>query len=206
MEVRNGMILRDHQSLFADLAPAGCYVALRAGFFAPEAELNLFPPEWINHYTFSGLALADPLLRWCQENSGYARWGEIDSFVGTSFMRDYRSFGFEFGGVVSIHGTQEMPKRSLGIFARSDRELRVSEMKEIERVLSRIHSDEPEMPTEAQMEALQLYSKGYLHKQVAHELQLSVGGVKARLRGAADRLGAKTLREAASIAASRGLL
>ncbi|OOY06701.1 autoinducer binding domain-containing protein [Thioclava sp. F28-4] len=206
MEDRNDTMLSDFQSLFAERAPAGCYIALRAGFFAPEAELNLFPADWINHYTFSGLALADPLLRWCQENSGYARWKDIDSFVGTDFMRDYRKFGFEFGSVVSIHGTEEMPKRSLGIFARADRELHVSEMEEIETVLARIHAAEPEMPTEAQMQALQLYSKGYLHKQVAHELQLSVGGVKARLRGAADRLGAKTLREAASIAASRGLL
>ncbi|KFE35659.1 helix-turn-helix transcriptional regulator [Thioclava atlantica] len=200
------MNLSDFQSLFAELAPAGCYVALRVGFYAPEAELNLFPAEWIDHYTLSGHALADPLLRWCQENAGYARWRDIDGLAATRVMRDYQSFGYTFGSVVSIRGTLSMPKRSLGIFARSDRDLLDSEMEEIQKSLSRIHAYEPKALTDAQLEALQLYSRGYLQKEIAYKLQISVGAVKARLRGGADRLEARTLREAAHIAASRGLL
>lgn len=199
------MILSDFTNEFSELAPAGCYVALKAGFYAPEAELNLFPADWTEHYTRAGLALSDPLMRWCLNNSGHARWRDIKSFTGTHFMRDYRSFGLEFGCAVSIHGTEKMPKRSLGIFSRSDREFLDSELEKLELLLLRIHTYQPKVPTAAQLEALELYSKGYLQKQIAHELQLSIGGAKARLRGAAARLGARSLRDAARIAASRGL-
>jgi LuxR family transcriptional regulator len=206
MELPASMNLKDCRSRLADLAPAGCYVALRVGFYAPEAELNLFSTGWIDHYTISGHALSDPLLLWCQSNEGCTRWSDIDGLDLANVLRDYQSFGYRFGSVVSIRGNEAMRKRSLGIFARNDREPYESEMDEIREIVLRLHSYEPKPMTNAQLEALRLYSQGFLQKQIAHELKISVGAVKARLRGGADRLGAKTPREAAIIATSRGLL
>ena len=200
------MNLEYYQTRLADLSPAGCYVALRVGFYAPEIELNLFSKEWIDHYTFSGHALADPLLLWCHQNEGSARWSEIIDLGSSDILQDYQSFGYRFGSVTSVPGTLSMPKRSLGIFARTDREPLETEMSEIDEILYELHSNKPAQLTQAQLDALRLYSKGYLQKQIAHELSISVSAVKARLRSGADRLKASTLREAASIAANRGLL
>lgn len=200
------MILDNYRKHLADLSPAGCYVALRAGFYAPEDELNSFSKEWINHYTLFGHALADPLLSWCHQNEGYARWSDITNPDRSDVMRDYQSFEYKFGSVVSIHGTLSIKKRSLGIFARSDRQPLETEMDKIEQILQKLHLYEPAQLTTAQVEALRLYSKGYLQKQIAHELNVSVSAVKARLRGGADRLKVSTLREAALIASNRGLL
>jgi aldose 1-epimerase/LuxR family transcriptional regulator len=37
------MRLAECKEVFASIAPAGYYVALRLGFFSPEDELNTFP-------------------------------------------------------------------------------------------------------------------------------------------------------------------
>ena len=206
MELQNVMNFKDFRNRLTELAPAGCYVALRVGFYAPEDELNLFSTDWIDHYTLSGHALSDPLLLWCQKNDGYTRWSDVESSGFAGVLSDYWSFGYNFGCVVSIRGTTSMRKRSLGIFARSDREPNQIEMDEIKKILYKLHSYEPRPLTKAQLDALRLYSQGLLQKQIAHELQISVGAVKARLRGGADRLEVGTPREAALIAASRGLL
>lgn len=200
------MNFKDYRRRFADLAPAGCYVALRVGFYAPEAELNSFSSDWIDHYTLSGHALADPLLLWCHQNEGYARWSDITGLGIADVLHDYRSFGYRFGSVVSIPATVSMRRRSLGIFARSDREFHALEMDEINEALQKMHTYAPNPMTKAQLEALRLYSQGYLQKEIAYTLKISVGAVKARLRGGADRLEVKSPREAALLAVSRGLL
>ncbi|SFN57310.1 LuxR family transcriptional regulator [Thioclava dalianensis] len=206
MEVPKVMNLTDFQDRFAELAPAGCYIALRLGFYAPEAELNLFSAEWIDHYTLSGYALADPFLLWCQKSEGHVRWSAFESLGLSKVLLDYHRFGHSYGGVISVQGTPKMPKRSLGVFARNDREFTDAELAELDATLRKIHSFVPQALTEPQIAALRLYSRGILQKQIAYELQISVTAVKGRLRGAADRLGVKTLREAAHVAASRGLL
>lgn len=200
------MRLENFRDQFANLAPAGCYIALRVGFYAPQDEINLFPSKWIDHYTLSGLALIDPLMRWCQKNAGSTRWSDIEGLGMADVLGDYRSFGLGFGSVVSIPGTSAQPKRSLGIFARSDREPDSAEMAEMKTLLYKLHTHEARQPTKAQLEALRLYAQGKLQKQIANELGISVGAVKCRLKGGAERLEVRTPVEAAFVAARRGLL
>ncbi|PFG62236.1 LuxR family transcriptional regulator [Thioclava sp. ES.031] len=196
----------DCKPLFAELAPEGCYVAIRVGFYAPEVEMNLFSAEWIDHYTRIGGALSDPLLHWARDNSGHAHWHEISVPGKTSILADYERFGLSHGCVVSIPGSDEVPKRSVGIFARHDRNFSASELSKLEQALKNLHEDGAKPLTGPQLEALKLYSEGYLYKQIAHTLDISQGAVKLRLKNGADRLKARSVREAAHIAASRGLL
>ncbi|MBU2359375.1 MAG: autoinducer binding domain-containing protein [Alphaproteobacteria bacterium] len=165
----------------------------------------MFAPDWVDHYTLSGHALSDPLLRWCQKSEGIVRWSDVECPYTSDVLLDYKAYGYRYGTVVSIRGTSTQPKGSLGVFARKEREPSDAEMAEIRRIISELHADEPRQMTKAQLEALRLYAQGFLQKQIAHELNISVGAVKARLRGGADRLNVKTSREAALIAASRGL-
>lgn len=51
-----------------------------------------------------------------------------------------------------------------------------------------------------------MLSTGMRYKQMAYALGISESAVKARLKGAAQRMNAKTAAQAASVAASRGIL
>jgi len=199
------MKLQNCRSQLAELSPSGCYVALRLGFYSPEEELNTFARDWIDHYTLAGHALVDPLMLWCQKNDGCARWSEMEDLGVENILEDYQAFGYHYGCVVSIPGTPGMRRRSLGIFARSDREPLDAEMDQLQKIIYKLHIYEPSLPTQAQLDALRLYSQGLLQKEIACALSISVGAVKARLRGGADRLNVRTPREAAFIAISRNL-
>ncbi|KEO54950.1 helix-turn-helix transcriptional regulator [Thioclava pacifica] len=194
------------KTLFSELAPAGFYVAIRVGFYSPELEMNHFSPEWIDHYTRVGGALSDPLLQWARDNAGHAHWRDIALALKSQVLNDYARFGLGHSCVVSVLGSRENPKRSVGIFARRERDFNASELAEFEAILKNLHEDSGRCLTEPQLEALRLYAKGFLYKEIAHELDISQGAVKLRLRNGADRLDARSVREAAHIAASRGLL
>ena len=64
------------EEAFADLAPAGYYIAVRLGFAFPLAEYVAFPKPWVDLYGREGLMLDDPAVRWAYDNTGAARWSE----------------------------------------------------------------------------------------------------------------------------------
>jgi DNA-binding CsgD family transcriptional regulator len=192
--------------LLSKFAPGGYYIALRVGFYAPERELNGFASEWSDHYTREGLALVDPYMRWCQGNLGILRWSDVDLPDPSAVASAYRRFGFLFGASASIGGTATVPKRSFGVFAHPQREFRDDELSFLHRALGQLHDASNDVLTPAQAAALRLLSQGKRQKEIAMLLGISISAVKARLKSAAQRLGASTPIEAASIAASGGML
>ncbi|TMV71927.1 LuxR family transcriptional regulator [Thioclava sp. BHET1] len=196
----------EYQATFSRIAPAGYYIALRLGFYAPEEEVNTFPKAWVEHYTAAGLALFDPFLQWCHANSGARRWGEIDLPDPVQVIPAYKEFGLAYGAVVSVQGTPQRPRRSFGVFARFEREFHSSELEELQDILIDLHQGAQQSLTEAQREVLRMVSSGLRQKQIAHALGISLSAVKSRLKSAADRLEAKTPAEAAYIATTKGLL
>jgi len=194
---------------FAELAPAGFYVALRMGFFAPEDELNALPPAWVDHYTVHGLALYDPLLRWVYGGHGAMRWSDLRLSDPRRVLAAYAAHGLRYGAVVCVSAQEARPRRSFGYFARSDRELADAELADLEAHLRSVHfHDEAAVAplTRAQTEALRLLARGMRLKEIAHALDISESAVKLRLKGAMARMDARTPVQAASIAAARGLL
>ncbi|MBD3764122.1 MAG: autoinducer binding domain-containing protein [Rhodobacterales bacterium] len=203
------MRLAECSALFAELAPAGFYVALRMGFFAPEDELNALPPDWVDHYTVNGLALFDPLMRWVYGGHGTMRWSDLRLSDPRGILSAYAAHGLRFGAVVCVSAQESRPRRSFGYFARSDRELTEAELAALEAHLRAAHfHDEAEAPplTRAQTDALRLLSRGMRLKEIAHALDISESAVKLRLKGAMARMEARTPVQAASLAAARGLL
>lgn len=192
--------------VLSKFAPGGYYVALRLGFYAPERELNGFPADWTAHYTREGLALGDPYMQWCQRNPGVARWSAIDLPDPSAVGAAYRRFGLLFGASVAIGGTEAVPRRSFGVFAHPRREFRDDELSFLLRALAQLHAAGNDVLTPAQAAALRLLSQGKRQKEIAMLLGISISAVKARLKSAAQRLGASTPIEAASIAASSGML
>ncbi len=203
------MRLADFTDVFARIAPAGHYAAVRLGFFSPEEESNTFAQDWGLHYTVNGLALHDPLMRWVYSGSGARRWSELDLPDPLGVLRAYADFGMPYGTVVSVTADDARPSRTFGYFARDDRELTDAENADLEATLRALHLGETEDAqglTRAQAEALRLLSRGMRLKQIAFALGISESAVKARLKSAVARMDARTPAQAASLAAERGWL
>ncbi|MCE6957539.1 LuxR family transcriptional regulator [Cereibacter sphaeroides] len=192
---------------FATIAPAGAYVALRIGFFAPEEEHNLFPTAWIETYTAAGYALRDPLMHWAIRTEGTIRWSAICLVDTVGVLAAYRSHALRFGCVVSLSArSSPVRKRSFGLFARSDREFTDEEIRQLWQRVAQLHGIGVDPLPKTQAEVLRMLTEGIRYKAMADRLGISEAAVKARLKSACARLGARTPIQAANLAVSRGLM
>jgi LuxR family transcriptional regulator, quorum-sensing system regulator SdiA len=190
------------------LAPVGHYLALRVGFAFPMEEVNALPPSWVEHYTRQRFMLSDPVIRWIYANSGTVRWSEIAIDDPRRIMAQAKEFGLVYGAAVSVFDNNAEGLRSFGTFVRADREFDDQELKQLQAHVARLHSDKapPTNLTEAELEALRMVKNGQRLKQIAHELGVSEGAVKQRLKNAKLKLGAATGTQAATKAAGFGLI
>lgn len=199
--------LIDHESLSA-LAPAGYYVALRVGFAFPLIEVNQLPKDWVAHYTEQRFMLFDPVIRWLYANIGAVRWSEIALEDERDVIAQARDHGLRFGVAISCFDETSNGQRSFGSFVRADREFDVSEIAELQDHMWRLHRDSapPSNLTDAEIEVLRMVKDGMRLKQIAHEIGVTEGAVKQRLRNAKDKLRAQTGAQAATKAREFGLL
>jgi LuxR family transcriptional regulator len=193
---------------FSEFANAGFYIAFRVEFLLPEYEHNSLPRAWVHKYTQQGLMMQDPVMRWIYGHTGKIRWSEIDIPDTHGVLTRAAEHDLAFGLVISSIDTEVTGLRSFGNFCRSDREFLDQEIEELERRLELLFEDltAPTDLTEAELEALRLVKDGLLIKEVAHELGISEGAVKQRLRAAKDKLGARTTPHAVSVASNFGLI
>ena len=193
---------------FAELAPAGHYLAIRVGFAFPEYEHNALPLAWVHTYVRSGLMVHDPVMHWIYANNGVTRWSEIKGCDRLGVLVQAAAHGLRYGAAVCISGAKADGTRSFGTFCRSDREFTEEELHDIRTRFSALHADfsPPEDITDAEIAVLQHVKKGHLIKEVAYELRISEGAVKQRLRNAKTKLSARTTAHAVSKAAGFGLI
>ncbi len=190
------------------LAPSGHYIALRIGFAFPMEEVNELPPEWVDHYTKQRFMLFDPVVRWAYSNVGTCRWSEIPLEDPKRIIAQAQTFGMRYGVTVSVFDSGQDGQRSFGSFTRSDREYTDLEVKLLRAFLTRRHNETapPTNLTRAELEALGMVKDGKRLKEIAHELSVSEGAVKQRLKNAKLKLGAKTGTQAATLASQYGLI
>ena len=114
-------------------------------------------------------------------------------------------FGLAHGAAVSVSTPKDKGKRSFGLFYRDDRDYREAELDTLWRIMQKLHvgADAEKGLTNAEVEALQMQAGGLRLREIATQLGISESAVKARLNNAKRKLGAKTLSQAASIAAAR---
>ncbi|MFG5380313.1 MULTISPECIES: helix-turn-helix transcriptional regulator [unclassified Yoonia] len=190
------------------LAPAGHYIALRIGFAFPMEEINALPPEWIEHYTNNRFMLFDPVVRWAYSNVGTCRWSALPLDDPKRIIAQAQTFGLRYGVTISILDSGPDAQRSFASFVRSDREYTDLEVKLLKAFLTRRHNETapPTNLTRAELEALGMVKDGKRLKEIAHELNVSEGAVKQRLKNAKLKLGAKTGTQAATLASQYGLI
>ena len=193
---------------FADLAPAGFYIALRIGFAFPSEEFNGLPAKWVDHYTARGYMLYDPVVKWLYENTGSIRWSAIGLDDPRGVLKEAKAHGLVYGAAISCVDKRGQSQRSFGTFARADREFDEAEIRGLAFRLTQLHQSRmpPSNLTLAELEALRMVKNGLLLKQIAAELGVSDGAVKQRLKNARLKLNAKTGTQAASMATAYGLI
>jgi LuxR family transcriptional regulator len=199
--------LRDDDGIRA-AAPAGYYLALRVGFAFPREEINALPPPWVEHYTRNRYMLFDPVIRWFYQNTGAVRWSALPVSDPKGIMEQARGYGLCYGVAIAIFDDNPEGHRSFGSFARSDREYDDAEIAALhDYVLARhLELAPPPNLTMAEIEALRMVGDGLRLKQIAHELGVTEGAVKQRLKNAKLKLGAATGAQAASMAKRFGLI
>lgn len=192
----------------AEIAPGGYYIALRVGFAFPVEEVNNLPPEWVTHYTQNRFMLFDPVIRWVHANTGYTRWSEMEADDPRGVMKQAQTFGLRYGAAIAVFDGNKDGQRSFGSFARSDREYTDLEIKLLQAYLQRRHAEmaPPTNLTDAEIQALSMVKNGKRLKEIAHDLGVSEGAVKQRLKNAKAKLEAKTSTQAATIAAQHGII
>lgn len=207
-EIEHMTFLASIKDQIGPLAPAGYYIALRVGFSFPEEEVNNLPDLWVEFYTTHGLVVQDPAMRWVYSNSGRTRFSDM-AIADPHQVRGHGAvFGLGHGAAVSVVTAKDKGRRSYGLFYRDDRDYLDAELDELWRIMQQLHSgvEDDKGLTNAEIEALKMQAEGLRLKEIATQLGISESAVKARLNNAKRKLGAKTLSQAASIAAARRIL
>lgn len=190
------------------LASVGYYLALRVGFAFPMEEVQALPSAWVEHYTRQRFMLSDPVIRWIYANTGAARWSAIGVDDPRQVLVQARSFGLHYGVAISVFDNNTEGQRSFGSFVRADREFEDAEIRLLQTYVVRLHHEKapPTNLTAAELEALRMVKEGKRLKQIAHELGVTEGAVKQRLKNAKLKLGAATGAQAATRASGFGLI
>jgi LuxR family transcriptional regulator len=164
-----------------------------------------YDPRWIERYTERGYMLYDPLVSWGFSTEGSVRWSQMPMPDPHNILGQAAEFGLKFGVAVSFG---KVSSRSIGGFARSDREFTDAEIAMIEATVRYLH--EESIPTDgltaAQRHALRTIANGCRHTEAAALLGISESALKARLKSARERLFARTTAEAIQRAREYNLL
>ncbi|MEM6826124.1 MAG: autoinducer binding domain-containing protein [Pseudomonadota bacterium] len=187
------------------LAPSGFALGLHIRFASAHIMVQTYDIAWINHYTSRGYMLCDPLVSWGFAETGVVRWSALSFPDPHDVMGQAATFGLRFGVAVS-HGA--IDSRSIGGFARADREFTDREIDQIAETVRLLHyeSTPPDSLTSAQRHALRLVASGCRYAEAAALLGISESALKARLKTARERLYARTTAEAIQRAREYSLL
>ncbi|MDE9451096.1 autoinducer binding domain-containing protein [Aliiroseovarius sp. Z3] len=189
----------------SDLAPKGYALGLHIRYASAHIMIQTYDPRWSQLYTEKGYMLADPMVFWGFGNEGTIRWSALNLPDPHGILSQAAGFGLKYGVAVS-HGSTA--SRTIGGFARDDREFTDDEIEKIYELVVELHdrSTPPEQLTSAQRMALRLIAKGSRHAEAAALLGISESALKARLRSARERLFVRTTAEAIQRAQEYNLL
>ncbi|EEW23946.1 helix-turn-helix transcriptional regulator [Rhodobacter ferrooxidans] len=193
MSIKTGLDLELHQ--LSLLAPQGYFLGLHIRFTSPLMTFQTYDQAWVDHYTENGFVLRDPMIAWGFSTTGSIRWSDEGLLDPFHLFDEARKFGLCYGVTVACG---PINSRTIGSFARKDREVRDDEIAALSLIVHRLHdmTQPPEELTKAQIEALRCIAGGDRHAAAAEKLGISESALKARISSARIRLMARTTAEA----------
>lgn len=137
--------------------PAGFAIALHIRSHAPTFLFQTFPVGWVDTYHAQGLVMKDPAMHWAFANTGHIRWRELAEDDPHAVLANAKRHGLSYGFTASIHSDRS---RSLGGFARGDRDFLDVEIEELSDGFQRLHmlTQDLEVLSEWDRKALQKMS------------------------------------------------
>lgn len=192
-------------SRLTDLSPKGYALGLHIRFASAHLMIQTYDPRWTEVYTEKGYMLGDPTVFWGFGEEGAIRWSALELPDPHGILEQAAAHGLTYGLTVAYGPTSS---RTIGGFARDDREFTDEEIVQIREIVQDLHekSTPPEQLTSAQRMALRLIAKGSRHAEAAALLGISESALKARLRSARERLFVRTTAEAVQRAQEYNLL
>ena len=120
----------------APLYPMGCAVGFHVQFTSPAFMVQTYAPDWQRRYMDGGLLIKDPTVLWGMGNTGHIRWSDLSAKDSAGVLAEAATHGLKYGIVVSHQGVSD---RSIGGFAREDREFSDAEAAELAQAIVAIH-------------------------------------------------------------------
>jgi LuxR family transcriptional regulator len=117
-------------------SPAGFAVGLHVIFTTPRYMFQSYEKTWLDTYSRLGLVLRDPVVRWGFSNTGSIRWSGLADQDDTGVLDKAAEHGLRYGTVIAM---VRSGSRSMGGFARSDREPTDQEIAELTADLTELH-------------------------------------------------------------------
>lgn len=183
----------------------GFALGLHIRFASPHIMVQAYDHAWVDKYTTEGFMLCDPTISWGIATTGAVRWSAIGFPDPHNVLGQAAEYGLRYGVCISIGPKSS---RSIGGFAREDREFTDGEIDALHEEMRHLHdaATPPERLTHAQEEALRLVASGCRYAEAADRLCISESALKARLKSARDRLSARTMAEAVQRARELNLI
>jgi LuxR family transcriptional regulator, quorum-sensing system regulator SdiA len=117
-------------------APAGFAIGLHIRYQTPALMFQTYPLDWLSEYSRDGLMMRDPTVVWGLANVGIKSWEALSDQDPAGVFERARRHGMAHGFAVSL---DRGGSRSLGGFARGDRDFTPEEIETIQALMSALH-------------------------------------------------------------------
>lgn len=118
-----------------ELAPAGYALGFHIQYTTPKFVFQTYAKTWLDYYSKNGLIMTDPMVAWGFENTGFCLWSSLDDPTGV--LHKAADHGMKYG---LVYATETDGSRSIGGFARNDREFNDDEIAAICATFEQLHA------------------------------------------------------------------
>ena len=106
-------------------------------FASPRYLLVSYGKSWTRYYSENGFVLKDPTVLWALRSEGTTRWSDLAENDSAGVLRTAKEFGLAYGLATSVHAHG---RKSLGGFAREDREFTEAEAENMLALFGELHT------------------------------------------------------------------
>lgn len=153
----NQLELRHTLAELKKIATSGFALAFHVRYTTPTFLFQTYAKDWLDYYSQNGLVMSDPTVAWGFENAGAIRWSALTDTAG--MLEKAAEFDLKFGTTCAI---EEGANRSIGSFARADREfsdaetaILVDHMDKLHAATANLTTLSPETAAELRMMSVQ---------------------------------------------------
>ncbi len=118
------------------IATGGFALAFHIRFTTPTFLFQTYPKDWLDYYSQNGLVMSDPTVAWGFSNTGAINWSELADQDTAGVMSKAAEYGLVHGRTCA---REVDDSRSIGSFARPDREFTPDEEKTLCDAITRLH-------------------------------------------------------------------